>query len=104
MKIITYSKIGYNHPAQANWNYGIWKIDIIDTKSPYNMSFTVKETFGGEVRFKEELQKLLPKAIINEVKGVYTSTGTQKITGVASLEGIESQSFINEVIKYYKQK
>jgi len=104
MKIITYSKIGYNHPPQANWSYGIYKIDIINTKRPYNISFTVKETFGGEVRFKEELKKLLPKAIINEVTGVYTSTGTQKITGVSSMEDIESKLFINKVVKYYKQK
>ena len=96
MKIITYSKIGYNHPSQANWSYGIWKIDLITDKADYCMSYTVKETFGGDSRFRKALQdKNIP---VLETKGVYTGTGTQKITGIAKLPDMESTDFINEII------
>jgi len=97
MKLITYSKVGYNHPSQANWSYGIWKIDLIDTDNDYCMSYTVKENFGGDSRFKKMLKELKNIKII-ETKGVYTGTGTQKITGIASLPVMDSAEFINEVV------
>ena len=74
MKIITYSRIGYNHPSQANWSYGIWKVDLINTDNEYNLSHTVRENFGGDSRFREGLKKLDISVI--ETKGVYTNTGT----------------------------
>lgn len=97
MKIITYSKIGYNHPSQANWSYGIWKVDLIDTERDYNMSYTVKETFGGESRFKRELEKQGIKAI--ETKGVYPLPA---ITGIAKMKDIESALFLGEVLEFIK--
>ena len=57
MKLVTISSVGYNSPTQANWSYGIYKIDLIDTKDDYCMSYTVSETFGGNVRFAKELKK-----------------------------------------------
>lgn len=102
MKIITLSKVGYNAPSGANWAYGIWKIDLIDTKQNYCMSHTVKEAFGGDYRLKNEL---LPKSIkIIETKGVYTGTGTQKITGVSSLMDMESKEFIQIIKDFAKVK
>jgi len=102
MKIITMSKVGYNHPSQANWSYRIWKIDLINTKEKYNMSHTVKENFGGDERLKRELEAL--KIPILETKGIYTNTGTPKITGVAGLQSMESKEFIKEIIDWYKKK
>jgi hypothetical protein len=102
MKIITISKTGYNHPSTANWSYGIWKVDLIDTEQSYNMSYTVKETFGGDSRFRDILEK--QNINILETKGIYTGTGTQKITGVAKLQDIESKEFINEIIEWYNKK
>ena len=95
------SKVGYNHPSQANWNYGIWKVDLIDTKQPYCMSYTTRETFGGECRFKTQAEKLGFNII--EIKQVYTGTGTQKITGVSSLLDIEGKEFM-ELIKEFKTR
>jgi len=97
MKIITYSKVGYNHPSNANWSYCIFKVDLIDTTSTYAMSWTVKETFGGDTRFKNEIEKITGVAPI-ESKGVL---GIPKITGVAKMQDMESKEFINEVIKLY---
>ena len=102
MKIITITKIGYNAPSQANWSYGIFKIDTIDTKEKYCMGYTVKETFGGDSRFKDVLEK--QNIPIIETKGVYTKTGTQKITGVSSLIDIEKKDFIAEIIAWYNKK
>lgn len=102
MKLITVSKIGYNHPSQANWSYGIWKVDLIDTKENYCMSYTVKENFGGDSRLRDKLKKFKIKLI--ETKAVYTSTGTQKITGIASLLNMESDEFIKEVVNFIKPR
>lgn len=88
MKIITISKIGYNHPSQANWSYTIHKVDLIDTKESYNMSYVFKEAFGGDTRFILSLEALKIKVI--QTKAVYTSTGTQLITGVSKMLDIES--------------
>jgi len=90
MKAITISKIGYNAPSQANWAYGIWKIDFIDTEKQYCFSETVKENFGGDSRIKKEIPAII------EVKGVYTSTGTPKITGIAKLRNMEDKDLIAE--------
>lgn len=100
MKIITYSKVGYNAPSQANWAYGIWKVDLIDTEREYCHSYTVKENFGGDILFRRALQAKGIKVI--EVKGVYTGTGTPKITGVAKLPDMDSDVFINQIIKEYE--
>lgn len=93
MKIVTYSKIGYNHPSQANWSYGIWKVDCIDTNSAYCMSYTVYENFGGDSRFHTMLETHGIKAI--ETKGVYPQ---QKCVGIRSMQNMESSEFINMVI------
>lgn len=100
MKIITISKVGYNAPRQANWSYGIWKLDLIDTESQYNMSHTFKENFGGDSRIRARVRKDLGYEIL-ETKGIYTSTGTPSITGVSKmldLEGEESFQIIKEFL------
>lgn len=97
-KILTMSQIGYNHPSQANWNYGIWKVDLIDPTQRYCMSWTVRETFGGEVRFNDRIKEVTGRDVI-ETKGVYTGTGTPHITGVRKLQDMESKGFIKEVLE-----
>jgi len=101
MKIINISKVGYNHPSQANWSYGIWQVELIDSKEKYNMAYTTREAFGGDSRFREKLEAL--KIPVVESKGIYTSTGTQKITGVRSLPDLESDVFVAEVAEWYKK-
>ncbi len=98
MKIITISKMGYNHPSGANWNYGVWKIDLIDTEQTYCMSYTVKETFGGDYRLKEKLNSLNIKYI--ETRQLFTTTELQKLTGVCNLLDIESD-LILKIIKEF---
>ena len=66
MKLINLSQVGYNHPSQANWSYGIWKIDLIDTDQSYQMSYTVRENFGGDDRLKAKLSKLKIKVFIGD--------------------------------------
>jgi hypothetical protein len=101
MKFITISQIGYNHPSQANWNYQIMKVDLIDTAKEYCLSHTTRNTFGGDSRFVKALKdKNIPVIL---VKGVYTKTGTPKITGISSMQDIESESFISEVIEWYNK-
>ncbi len=91
MKLITISKIGYNHPSQANWSWGIWKIDTIDTKKSYCMSYTVKENFGGDSRLRAKVRESLKYEII-ETKGVL---GTPNITGVSKMQNMEDQEVFN---------
>lgn len=95
MKLITISKIGYNAPSQANWSWGIWKVDTIDTESQYCMSYTVKEAFGGDSR----LRKVFPQII--ETKGVYPQ---QKITGIRSMQDMESKAFEAELYAFINNK
>lgn len=90
-KIITYSKIGYNHPSQANWSYFIFKVDFIDTNRNYCYSSIVRDAFGGDSRWKEKLN-----TIPIETQAVYTKTGTHIITGVQSMLDMESQEFIDK--------
>lgn len=99
MKIITISKIGYNAPSQANWSYGIWKIDTIDTANLYNMSYTVKENFGGDSRLRAIIKEKTGYEMI-ETKGVYTKTGTQKITGVSDMHDMESKEFVQILLDF----
>lgn len=99
MKIITISKIGYNTPSQANWSYGIWKVDLIDTDTIYNMSYTLTEKFGGDSRFRKTIKDRFNIEVL-ETKGVYTSTGTQKITGIKSLMDIEDVKFIDIISEF----
>ena len=84
MKFITISKIGYNHPKNANWSYGIYQINCVDSKKEYHNSFIAYETFGGDCRFKKILQNLNIK--ISEVKGVFPN---QKLTGIKDIINIE---------------
>ncbi len=99
MKQITITKVGYNAPSQANWSYGIWLVSFIDTSKPYNMSHTVKENFGGDSRFRDLLETQTKHKVI-EVKGIYTSTGTPKITGVSKMLDIESPEFLAECVAF----
>lgn len=95
MKIITISKVGYNHPKQANWSYEIYKIDLIDTNQPYNMSYTVKETFGGNTRFESRWKD--SKVPVIETKGVYPLSA---ITGIRKMLDIESEEFNKEIVAF----
>lgn len=103
MKIITISQIGYNHPSRANWNYQIMKVDLVDTTKECCLSNTTKGIFGGDRRFVKALKdKNIPVIL---VKGVYTSTGTPKITGIKDMQDIESKDFISKVVvDWYNQK
>lgn len=94
-KLITYSKIGYNAPSQANWSYGIWKVDCIDTDKSYCISYTVYENFGGDSRFRAMLETHGIKAI--ETRGVQP---TQKVTGIKHMENMESSEFIGKVVDF----
>lgn len=102
MKIITISKIGYNAPSQANWSYGIWKLDMIDTESAYNMSYTTKENFGGDSRLRNKVKEELGFEIL-ETKGTYTGTGTPKITGITKVLNLEGDEVFN-IIKEFINK
>lgn len=94
MKLITISKIGYNAPSQANWAYGIWKLDMINTDDKYCMSYTVKENFGGDSRLRVKYPFII------ETKGVYTGTGTQKITGLNKIPLMESEEIYNIINEF----
>lgn len=102
MKIITLQQIGYNHPSQANWSYTIWAIGLVDTDNNYCMSHTVKDAFGQYVELQRAVEALNTnlKYKFIELKSVYTSTGTQKITGVSSMLDIDSKEFINLVVEW----
>lgn len=102
MKLITLQKIGYNHPSQANWSYTIWSIGLMDTDNNYCISHIVKDAFGQYVELQREVEKLNTnlKYKFIELKSVYTSTGTQKITGVSSMLNIDSKEFINLVTDF----
>lgn len=102
MKIITISKVGYNAPSQANWSYGIWKLDLINTKDAYSMSYTTKENFGGDSRIRAKVREELGHEIL-ETKGVYTDTGTPKITGVRKMLDLESKE-VFDIIKEFLAK
>lgn len=104
MKIITYSRVWYNAPSGANWSYWIWKVDCIDTSRVYVMSFTVKENFGWEVRWKEAILKKKKSAKIIESKWIYTTTGTPKITGVSNMDNMESKEFIQKCLDFLNSK
>ena len=96
MKIITLSKIGYNAPSGCNWAYGIHKLDLIDSAQKYCMSYTLKENFGGDERLKNKFPFII------ETKGVYTGTGTQKITGLLKIMDMESKEVENIIIEFMK--
>lgn len=100
MKIVTISKVGYNAPRSANWAYGVWKIDMLDSDKEYCHSITVKENFGGDSRLKNIMREKGYKLI--EVRGVYTGTGAPSLTGMSTLKDMESDEVINEVIDFLK--
>ena len=99
MKIITYSKIGYNHPSQANWNYYIWKVDLINTDERYAVSYTVKETFGGDSRFRDSVSG-------NGVPVIETSSVREMpyITGIRTMDNMEQDHFIGKVMDFINKK
>lgn len=90
-KIITLSRIGWNHPSQANWSWGIWKLDLIDPNQGYCMSHTLKEQFGGDSRLKRDVEEKLGHKII-ETKGSYPQA---KVTGIRSMLNMESEEVLN---------
>ena len=63
------------------------------------MRWTTKENFGGESRFKAQVEKELNIKVI-ETKGIYTGTGTPNITGVRTMPDLESKEFFNELKKF----
>jgi hypothetical protein len=85
MKHITISRIGYNHPSQANWSYRVWKVDLIDTAQKYCQSYTTEETFGGDYRFREALS-------VKNIPVIETGSVPQcpKITGVRDMPKLDS--------------
>jgi hypothetical protein len=101
MKIITLSKIGYNHPSQANWSYEIFKIDTIDTNTEYNMSYTIKEAFTSDSQLARQLSEAIAFPVYVS-KAVYTSTGTPKITGVAKMPSGTDKELINTLKDFLK--
>lgn len=99
MKLITISKVGYNHPSQANWSYGVWKVDLIDSEShPYCMSYTTKENFGGDYRFTQALKDQAPELKVIETKGI---PDCPKITGVSRMPILDSEGFIKIVVEWF---
>lgn len=101
MKLIQLSQVGYNNPQGANWAYGVWKLDLINTDEKHNASYTLKENFGGDYRLIEKVKEL-HGVDIHTTRGVYTGTGTQRMTGmskVMDLEGEEILEIINEFLK-----
>ena len=103
MKIITITQIGYNHPSQANWNYSIYKIDTIDTTllNTINMSYLCKEAFMGDGQACNTLAEATNHKV-SLVKGVYTGTGTQKITGIAKIPSITDKQLIADIKEFLK--
>ena len=99
MTQITITKVGYNSPSQANWSYGVWLVSFIDTAQPYCTSQVVKETFGGDSRFRNMLEIRTGHKSI-EIQGIYTSTGTPKITGVSKMLDIESPEFLAKCVEF----
>ena len=77
----TYSKIGWSHPSTANWSYGIWLI-IDETGAKI-----YKETFGGDYRMKETLQK--EGVEIKEAHGGYP-LGKWGVRDAQKMDDIES--------------
>ena len=90
MKIITIQKIGYNHPRSANWSYGVYSINFINTKDSYHTSITVKETFGGDVRFIDYVKKTFNVDIL-QIKDVHVRTGLPLIAHITSLATIDTK-------------
>jgi len=60
------------------------------------MSYTLKENFGGDERLKNKFPFII------ETKGVYTGTGTQKITGLLKIMDMESKEVENIIIEFMK--
>ncbi len=56
MQDIILTELGYYHPSTANWNYKVWLI-IDETGAKL-----YRETFGGDSRVIEKLEKLGKKA------------------------------------------
>lgn len=96
MKLITLAQIGFNHPSQANWNWGIFKLDLIDTKKSYCMSYTLKENFGGNNRFMALVKSATGHEVI-ETKCVYP---LQKITGIVKIKSLESEETM-QIVKEF---
>lgn len=104
MKIITITNIGYNSPSRANWSYSIYKIDTIDTtlENTINMSYICKEAFMGDGQACNVLAEAINHKV-SLVKGVYTSTGTPRITGVAKMPSATDKELINTLKDFLKK-
>jgi len=63
------------------------------------MSHTVKETFGGDYRFREAMTA--HKINVIETKGIVECP---KVTGMAKLDDIESKHFIALCVEFMKGK
>lgn len=99
VRIITLSRIGYNHPSQANWSWGVWKIDFIEEGKPYNMSLTVKEAFGGDSRLRRKVKELTGVEVL-EVKGVWPE---QSITGIRKIKDMESDEVMEHITAFLQK-
>ena len=74
-------QLGFYHPSNANWNYRIWLV-IDDTGAKL-----YKETFGGDSRMIDKLEKTGIK--VKKLFGV-AFNGQYKGREVAKMEDIES--------------
>jgi hypothetical protein len=97
-KFITISNIGYNHPSQANWNWEVYKLDLIDTDKSYNMSYVLKTNFGGNNRFMALIKSITNKEVI-ETKAVWPE---QKITGIRQIKDLEDKETLEIVKEFLK--
>ena len=84
MKITKIIKVGYYHPSNANWNYGIWLI-IDETGAKL-----YKENFGGDDRMIKKMKK--QGIEIKEVFGVsclaeYKGREVAKMSDIENYEG-----------------
>ena len=97
MKIITIQQIGFNHPSQANWSWGIFSIGLLDTEREYCFSITAKECFGGNSRPVRKLRENGVQVI--ELKAVYTNQ-TPNIKGINKCMDMEGEVLFNEIMEF----
>lgn len=96
LKYITIQKIGYNSPSQANWSYGIWQVNAINTTREYSAGYTVRDSFGGYSRFITKARDAGYKVI--SLSSVYP---LQKFVGIRSIKDIEADDFLASLIKLF---
>ena len=84
--MITYCKVGWYHPSNANWSYSVWLIVDATGAKLY------RETFGGDYRMREKIQA--QGVEIEEVHGVQ-SFGQWKAREVTKMSDIETYTGVN---------